>query len=146
MVVLIRDMLLPMIGLGTVALILSLVGALSAYILIGIIIAVAVIDGIIFAYYLSVSYRLTTKRIESRAGILAVSREEIYLEEVQSVDTKKSFWGMIFNFGDVIVEAAGHNTITLSRISNMRKIASMIGDLSVEHARRKGVKKPDPQV
>ena len=82
--------------------------------------------------------------MESRDGIFAVAREEIYLEEIQSIDTKKSFWGLIFNFGDVVIEAAGHNVITFYRIANMKEVADTIADLSLTYTKKLGKNSKPP--
>jgi uncharacterized membrane protein YdbT with pleckstrin-like domain len=133
--VLIRDMLAPLLGLGLIALLLGLVGFTNVWVFAGVIVLIILIDAAIFISWQMTVYRLTTKRIESRSGVFSVSREEIYLEDVQSVDTKKNFLGIIFNFGDVIVEAAGHNTVSLNKISNMKTVADQIADLSLQHPR-----------
>ena len=133
--VLMRDMLAPLLGLGLIVLLLSLIGFANVWAFVAILILIILIDAAIFISWQMTVYRLTTKRIESRSGVFSVSREEIYLEDVQSVDTKKNFLGIMFNFGDVIVEAAGHNTVSLNKVSNMKAVADQIADLSLQHAR-----------
>lgn len=134
--VLVRDMLAPLLAFGLIALILVFANVINTWVFIGLALLIILVDTAIFLNWWLTTYKLTTKRIESRTGVFTISREEIYLEDVQSVDTKKSFLGIIFNFGDVIVEAAGHNTVSLNKISRMKSVADQIADLSLQHSRR----------
>ena len=134
---LIRDIIIPILALGGIWTMLTLVGITNLYVTIVLVVIIILVDLGIFLNWRSTEYRLTTKRIESKSGLFSIAREEIYLEDIQSIDTKKSFMGIIFNFGDVIIEAAGHNSVTLVKVSNMKTIADQIADLSLQHAKHR---------
>lgn len=87
---------------------------------------------LVLNWYLTI-YRLTTKRVESRNGILGVREEEISLDDVQHVDIRRTFPGVLLNYGTVIVHAAGTNAnVELTNISNPKTVANKIEDLAIE--------------
>ena len=101
------------------------------------VIIIPLIMGIIIGFFIFLDwkmtiFRITDKRVEMRSGIIGFVREEIYMADIQSIDTKHHFVGILFNFGDVLIEAAGHNTITLSKVENTKLIAKKIADLAIE--------------
>lgn len=87
---------------------------------------------IVINWYMT-TYRVTTKRVESKSGILGFREEEISLDDVQHVDVKRTFAGTIFNYGTVLAHAAGANaSVELANVSNPKMIAGKIEDLAIE--------------
>jgi len=92
---------------------------------------------IFLSWYYSI-FCLTTKRVENRYGIIGSREEEITLDDVQAVDAESSFWGAIFNFGTVIIKAAGSNReVDFTDIHDAKKVARQIEDLTTKNGHRR---------
>jgi len=86
---------------------------------------------VILISWLKTKYILTTKKVASQIGVLGSKYEEISFSDVQGVDLVQTFWGMIFGYGTLVVEAAGaHNFVKFDSISNVKKIEKQISQLS----------------
>ena len=84
-------------------------------------------------------YRLTDKRVENRVGVFGSREEEIALDDVQAVDVDQTIIGTIFNFGTVLVKSAGaQREVDLTNVSNPKKIANRIEDLSICEYQKRG--------
>jgi len=91
---------------------------------------------IFLSWYYSV-FRLTNKRVENRYGIIGSREEEITLDDVQAVDVESNFWGAIFNFGTVVIKAAGSSReVDFTDIHNAKKVANQIEDLTTRNGHR----------
>lgn len=102
-------------------------------VVIGILIIGLFVVCVLVANWYMTTYRVTNKRVESKSGIMGFTEEEISLDDVQHVDVKRTFMGMIFNYGTVLCSAAGSNaSVEFTNISNPKIIATKIEDLAIE--------------
>ncbi len=77
------------------------------------------VDLAIFLTWLNTEYILTSKRVEWRFGIFGEKTISIVLTNIESISSKQSLVGRIFNYGDVIIEPAGiSTTINFNGISS----------------------------
>jgi uncharacterized membrane protein YdbT with pleckstrin-like domain len=116
------------------------VGINNIFIFIAIAFVGLLIELIIFLWWRSTVFRLTTKRVENRYGIIASREEQITLDDIQAVDVENNFWGAIFNYGTVMVKAAGaEREVDFTNIQNAKVIANQIEDLSTRYKRKHNI-------
>ena len=97
-----------------------------------------IVTSIMFLYWRSTIYRLTSKRVENRIGIFGSREEEISHDDIQAVDVQQSNIGKIFNFGTVMIKAAGlSREVDFTNIARPKMIADKIEDLAIEAGKRK---------
>lgn len=120
------------IGVAGVMYLFYYVGSTSIWFYIGPVAAGLVAAlGIFFNWYFSI-YRLTNRRVENRFGIIGTREEEISLDDIEAVDADVNFWGAIFNFGTVIIKAAGERReVDFTNVANAKKIANKIEDMAM---------------
>ena len=58
------------------------------------------------------------KKVTERNGLISKDEKETTFKGVVSVTVKQSFWGRIFNFGDVHIDLVGKNNLYLEKIAN----------------------------
>lgn len=93
---------------------------------------------VMFLYWRSTVYILTSKRVENRIGIFGSREEEISHDDIQAVDVHQSILGKIFNFGTVMIKAAGASReVDFTNVASPKQIANRIEDLAIEASRRK---------
>jgi len=103
--------------------------------------AVLVAAAVYINWYFTV-YTITSVRVEYQSGIIARFEEEIALEDIQTVDTHQDLIGRIFDHGDIMIEAAGNNTIILKNVHHAHHLAHEITNLSLQYNRNVKLKLP----
>lgn len=104
-----------------------------------------IVTMIMFLYWRSTIYRLTSKRVENRIGIFGSREEEISHDDIQAVDVQQSILGKAFNFGTVMIKAAGASReVDFTNIASPKQIADKIEDLAILAGRRKRPVIPPP--
>ena len=58
------------------------------------------------------------KKVTERKGLISKNEKETTFKGVVSVNVQQSFWGRIFNFGDVHIDLVGKNNLYLEKIAN----------------------------
>ncbi len=100
------------------------------------------VASIIFINWYFTVYRLTNKRVENQVGIFGRREEEIALKDVEAVDFQRTFWGKFFNFGVVLIKAAGTGReVDFTNITDAKKVADQIEDMAMsarEHPHNNG--------
>ena len=87
---------------------------------------------VIFLNWYFTMYRMTNKRVENQVGIFGRREEEIALKDVEAVDFERTFWGKFFNFGTVIIKAAGTGReVDFTNIKDAKKVADQIEDMAM---------------
>ena len=61
---------------------------------------------------------VTTHRVVRKTGIVSRNTEEVRLSAVETVDLRQSFWGRIFDFGDVRVTGRGESDLLLDHVAD----------------------------
>ena len=90
------------------------------------------LGAIIFAGWYSTIYRVTNRRIEYRFGIFGFKESEMAIEDIQSVEVKQTFIGILLGYGDIAVRTAAKvdKEITLAAVSKPGPRARQIEDLA----------------
>ena len=57
------------------------------------------------------------KKVTERNGLISKNEKETTFKGVVSVNIQQSFWGRIFNFGEVYVDLVGKNNLHLEKIA-----------------------------
>lgn len=57
------------------------------------------------------------KKVTERNGLISKNEKETTFKGVVSVNVQQSFWGRIFNFGDVYIDLVGKNNLHLEKIA-----------------------------
>ena len=88
---------------------------------------------IIFLGWWMTFYRVTDKRIESRFGVIGFREKEISMNDIQIVEVKQNFWGLLWNFGDITVRSAAkeERELMMLNVPNPRPRARQIEDFAL---------------
>ncbi|MDH4359032.1 MAG: PH domain-containing protein [Candidatus Berkelbacteria bacterium] len=126
--------LLPLIlAVAGLLTIFSLSLGLNIWLFIVVILAGIFVALVVFLNWYFTIFRLTNKRVENRYGIFGSREEEVALMDVQSIDYQNTILGKIFNFGTVIIKAAGqHREVDFTNITSAKRVADEIEDLAMK--------------
>jgi len=78
-------------------------------------------------------YIITDQRIVDidQITLFTRSQKEATFDKIQDVTSEvRGFWGSVFNYGNVIIQTAGENSLTLSDVANPEQIQKIIFDLA----------------
>ncbi len=77
------------------------------------------IDLLIFLDWFTTTYVLTNRRVQYQFGIVGRQTKTISLEQITNSTVKISLFGRLFNFGNVVIDAANINSqIIFGSITN----------------------------
>lgn len=108
-------------------------GYASVWLTIGVVLAGTIAAFGMFLNWYYTSYRLTTRRVENRYGIIGSREEEISLDDIEAVDVETTPIGAVLNFGTVIIKAAGERReVDFVNISSPKRVANRIEDMSID--------------
>ena len=82
-----------------------------------------------FLRYNSVEMVVTNKRAVLKKGIFIHDTNELRLEKIESVNIKKSLFGLIFGYGDIIFTGTGGKIVKFQAISQPQKIKNDIDEI-----------------
>ena len=57
-------------------------------------------------------YMLTDRRVVRMTGIVSISTTDSYLDKINNVEHRQSFWGRILGYGDVEIDTASETGMT----------------------------------
>jgi len=87
---------------------------------------------VIFLNWYFTIFRMTNKRVENQVGIFGRREEEIALKDIETVDFERTFWGKFFNFGTVLIKAAGEGReVDFTNITDAKRVADQIEDMAI---------------
>ena len=66
-------------------------------------------------------YAVTNKRVVEKYGIIQVHCDEMRLSSIENVTLNKSFWGSIFNYGNLCIQGTNRNNVSFNGIVNPEK-------------------------
>uniref|UniRef100_A0A7C4M2U5 PH domain-containing protein n=1 Tax=candidate division CPR3 bacterium TaxID=2268181 RepID=A0A7C4M2U5_UNCC3 len=85
-------------------------------------------------------YIITDQRIIDidQITLFTKSQKEATFDRIQDVTSEiRGFWGSVFNYGNVIIQTAGENSLTLNDIANPEQIQKIIFDLAQDKKEEK---------
>lgn len=89
-----------------------------------------------FLHWFSTLYIMTNKRVKNRYGIIGTHEEEISLDDIQAVDVTTTILGAIFNYGTVVIKAAGERReVDFVNIADAKIIANKVQDLAIPESK-----------
>jgi uncharacterized membrane protein YdbT with pleckstrin-like domain len=125
----VMPILIALIALG---LLFFLIGTTNILIFLILFIVGIFVSIVVFLNWYYTIYRFTNKRVENRIGILGSREEEVSLDDIQAVDFDQTFWGSVFNYGNVVIKASGSNReVDFLNITDPKKIAARISDMAI---------------
>ena len=74
-------------------------------------------------------YVITDKKVVEKYGCFSIQCDQMGIEKVENVTTQVSFWGRIFNFGDVVIQGTNRNNIYFNDVRNAEQIRNEINKL-----------------
>jgi uncharacterized membrane protein YdbT with pleckstrin-like domain len=92
---------------------------------------------LVYAPYLIVNkseFAVTSKRVIIKVGILRTRSLELFLSKVEGITVNQSFFGNIFNFGDIVITGSGGTKEMFSGIQSpldFRKAVQQATDKNV---------------
>ena len=62
-------------------------------------------------------------------GWISISSDQMKLEKIENTTVNYTFWGRIFNYGEVCIQGTNRNNIYFSNIKNAEKVQKQINEL-----------------
>jgi len=78
--------------------------------------------------YFTMEQCLTNKRVISKSGLISRDIQEMRLSKIETVEYKQSFWGRIFNYGNIKVTGT-LTSFEFSSIDNPRIVKKDIDEV-----------------
>ena len=79
--------------------------------------------------FCTTEYLVTDKRVLEKYGWIATHSDDMPLTKIENITVNYSFWGKIFNFGDVCIQGANCNNIIFTCIKDAEEIKRQINKL-----------------
>lgn len=73
---------------------------------------------------------VTNKRVIEKYGWLNIYCDEMSLGKIENITTKQTFWGRIFNYGDICIQGTNRNNVIFGMVKNPEIIRKEINELS----------------
>ena len=74
-------------------------------------------------------YLVTDKRVLEKYGWIATHSDDMPLTKIENITVNYSFWGKIFNFGNVCVQGANRNHVIFTCVKDAEEIKRQINNL-----------------
>jgi len=69
---------------------------------------------------------ITNKKVIEKYGWLNTHCDEMVLEKIENITVNQSFWGKIFNYGNVIIQGTNRNNIYFRGVKNPEVVRKLI--------------------
>ena len=79
--------------------------------------------------FCTTEYLVTDKRVLEKYGWVATHSDDMPLTKIENITVNYSFWGKIFNYGDICIQGANRNNISFTCIKDAEKIKRQINNL-----------------
>ena len=79
--------------------------------------------------YKTTEYLITDKRVMEKYGWVSTHTDEMPFAKIENVTVSYSFWGKMFNYGNVVFQGANHNSITFSYVKDAEYIKKKYNEL-----------------
>ncbi len=80
--------------------------------------------------FCTTEYLVTNKRALEKYGWVATQTDDIMLNKVENVTVTYSFWGRIFNYGNICIQGANQNNVNFNCVMDAewtkRQISSLL--------------------
>ena len=77
-------------------------------------------------------YAVTDKKVIEKTGLFSVVCDEMKLDKNENITLYKTFWGKVFNYGDVHIQGTNRNHINFYGIKDAEIIKSQLSRLISE--------------
>ena len=79
--------------------------------------------------FANIEYAVTNKRVMEKYGWLNTHTDEMPLNKVENITVTVSFWGRIFNYGNVCIQGANRNNVNFSFVKDAEEVKKYINSL-----------------
>ena len=79
--------------------------------------------------FCTTEYLVTNKCVMEKYGWISISSDQMKLEKIENITVNYTFWGRIFNYGEVCIQGTNRNNIYFSNIKNAEKVQKQINEL-----------------
>ena len=79
--------------------------------------------------FCTTEYLVTDKHVMEKYGWISTHSDQIKLDKIENITVNYTFWGKIFNYGNVCIQSANANNIYFNNIKDAEKIKKQINEL-----------------
>lgn len=72
---------------------------------------------------------ITDKKVIEKYGVLNIQIDEMAIEKIENITINCTFWGRIFNYGDVYIQGTNRNNVNFYAIKNPYEIKKQLSEL-----------------
>lgn len=79
--------------------------------------------------FCSTEYLITDKNAMEKYGWISTHTDEMPLEKIENIVVNYTFWGKVFNYGNICLQGTNRNNINFTQIKDAESIKKQINDL-----------------
>ena len=79
--------------------------------------------------YCTTEYLVTEKRVIEKYGWISTHTDDMPLAKIENITVNYTFWGKIFNYGNVCIQGTNRNNVTFAYVKNAEIIKKKINEL-----------------
>lgn len=79
--------------------------------------------------FATTEFAVTDKKVVEKYGWMSVHCDEMRLEKIENVTINQTFFGRMFNYGNVCIQGANRNNITFSNVKDVNEVKKAINNL-----------------
>lgn len=79
--------------------------------------------------FCSTEYLITDKKAMEKYGWISTHTDEMPLEKIENIVVNYTFWGKVFNYGNICLQGTNRNNINFTQIKDAESIKKQINDL-----------------
>ena len=79
--------------------------------------------------FCSTEYLITDKNAMEKSGWISTHTDEMPLEKIENIVVNYTFWGKVFNYGNICLQGTNRNNINFTQIKDAESIKKQINDL-----------------
>ncbi len=80
--------------------------------------------------FCTTEYLVTDKHVMEKYGWISTHSDQIKLSKIENVTVNYTFFGKIFNYGNICIQGANINNVNFTNIKDAEKVKRLIGELS----------------
>lgn len=79
--------------------------------------------------YCSTEFAVTNKKVVEKYGLFSTHCDELALDKIENITVNRTFWGKIFNFGDVRIQGTNRNDVNYRFVKNPEQVRKEINNI-----------------
>jgi len=79
--------------------------------------------------FITTEYAISDKHVYEKRGWLKTHCDEMTLDHIENITSNQSFFGKIFNYGNVCIQGANRNNVNFKQVCNPQDVRKTLNEL-----------------